>query len=203
MGKNRRTITIVGLMLCVVAVLVGLQIGRRMQHKLDTLDSEVKARRYDMNRANQEIQEKAHYVKKWKRIKGLLQKTVEERQLEFDAYLIKLAGDSRVVIRQKYYSDSAMENHLEDKTLNCNLKLDCKIEELADFIALLDQEKDWLLRIENLTVKTVDRSSFGASTFGFELPTTKDIQADMVVSMPAASSQREIMDLNESFKSTL
>jgi hypothetical protein len=189
-------------MLCVAAVLVGRQIGRRMQNKLDALDREVEARRNDMHRANQEIQEKTLYVEKWKRITGLLQKTLQERQLEFGAYLIKLASDSSVLIRQTVYNDSAMENHSEYKTLNCTLKLDCKIGELADFIAILDQEKDWLLRIENLTVKTVDRSSFGASTFGSELPSTKDIQVDMVISIPAASAKKEIIDLNETSKNT-
>ena len=181
MGKNRRTITILGLMLCVVAVLVGRQIGRRMQNKLDALDSEISTCQSDKDRANREIQVKTHYVEKWDRIKGLLQKTVQERRLNFDAHLIKLADDSGVVIRQKDYSDLPMKD----------LKVDCKIGELADFIALLDQEKDWLLRIENLIVNTADRSSFGARTFETELPSTKDIQVDMVVSIPTASSEEE------------
>ena len=189
-------------MLCVVAVLVGRQIGRRMQNKLDALDSKISTCQSDKDRANREIQEKTHYLEKWGLIKGLLQKTVEERQLEFDAYLIKLASDSSVVIRQKDYSDSTMENHLEYKTFNCDLKLDCKIEELADFIALLDQEKDWLLRIENLTVKT-ERSSFSPSTFVSELPSTKDLQVDMVVSMPAASSEEETTEPKGLSKGTL
>ena len=191
MGKNRRTITILGLMLCVVAVLVGRQIGRRMQNKLDALDSEISTCQSDKDRANREIQVKTHYVEKWDRIKGLLQKTVQERRLNFDAHLIKLADDSGVVIRQKDYSDLPMKDHTEFRILNCNLKVDCKIGELADFIALLDQEKDWLLRIENLIVNTADRSSFGARTFETELPSTKDIQVDMVVSIPTASSEEE------------
>ncbi len=181
---------------------MGRLIGQRMKNKLDTLDHEVEARRADMNRANQEIQEKTHYVEKWKRIKGLLQKTEQERKLEFDAYLIKLAGDSGVVIRQKDYSDSTLENHLEYKTFNCNLKLDCKIEELADFIAMLDREKDWLLRIESLTVKTVDRSLVGTSTFVSELPSTKDLQVDMVISIPATSSKPETTETKETIKNT-
>jgi hypothetical protein len=203
MSKSRRTITILGLVLSVGAILVGREIGRRMQNKLDALDREISTCQAEKDRANREIQMKTHYVGKWGRIKALLQKTVQERQLEFDAYLIKLAGDSGVVIRQKDYNDSAMENHLENKTLNCNLKLDCKIGELADFIAMLDQEKDWLLRIENLTVKTADRSSFGTSTFVSELPSTKDIQADMVVSIPAASSKKEMNDSTETSKDML
>ena len=189
-------------MLCVVAVLVGRQIGRRMQNKLDALDSEISTCQSDKDRANREIQVKTHYVEKWDRIKGLLQKTVQERRLNFDAHLIKLADDSGVVIRQKDYSDLPMKDHTEFRILNCNLKVDCKIGELADFIALLDQEKDWLLRIENLTVKT-ERSSFSPSTFVSELPSTKDLQVDMVVSMPAASSEEETTEPKGLSKGTL
>ncbi len=189
-------------MLCVAAVLLGRQIGRRMQNKLDALDSEISTCQSDKDRANREIQEKTHYVEKWGRIKELLQKTVEEQKFEFDAYLIKLESDSSVVIRQKDYSDLPMKDHTEFMILNCNLKVDCKIEELADFLAMLDQEKDWLLRIENLTVKT-ERSSFGTSTFASDLPSTKDIQADMVVSIPAASSEEETMEPKELSTGTL
>jgi len=203
MGKSKRTITILGLMLCVVAVLVGRQIGRRMQNKLDALDSEISTCQSDKNLANREIQAKTHYVEKLSRIKGLLQKTVEERKLEFDAHLIKLADNSGVVIRQKEYSNLPMKDYTEFRILNCNLKVDCKIGELADFVAKLDQEKDWLLRIESITVKSVDRSSFSTSTYVSELPSTKDIQVDMVVSIPAASSKKEMIDPAETSKNTL
>jgi hypothetical protein len=191
MNLSRRTITLLGLFLCVATVLVGRQIGRRMQDKLDVLDSEISACRNDMDQANQEIQDKTHYVEKWGVIQKVLLQTVEEGQLEFDAYRIKLANDSGVVIREIAYSNLPMEGHSKFKILNCNLKLDCKIGELASFIALLDQEKDWLLHIESVNVKKAERSSFSATTFTSDLPSTKDIQADIVVSMPAAAAEKE------------
>jgi len=203
MSQSRKTVTIFGLFLCVAAVLVGRQIGRRMQYKLDALDSEISLRRNKMNQDNREIQVKTHYVKKWDRIKGLLQKTVQERQLEFDAYLIKLAEDSGVVIREKDYTDAPMENQSEFYILNCNLKLDCKIEELAEFAAMLDREKDWLLRIESLIVKTAERSAFAATTYSTDLPSSKDIQVDMAVSLPAAAVKKETEDSKGISKATL
>ena len=203
MVRSRKTITVFGVLLCVAAVLAGRQIGRRMQNKLDVLDREVETRQREINQANREFQAKTHYVKKWDRVQGLLQKTVQERQLEFDPHLIKLAEDSGVVIREKGYTDAPMENHLEFNILNCNLKLDCKIGELADFVAMLDREKDWLLRIENLIVKTAERSTFGASTYSTDLPSTKDIQVEMVASMPAASAKKESVEPKAISKKTL
>jgi len=162
-----------------------------MQDKLDVLDSEISACRNDMDQANREIQDKTHYVEKWGVIQNLLLQTVEEGQLQFDTYRIKLANDSGVVIREVAYSNLPMEGHPEFRILNCNLKLDCKIDELASFIALLDQEKDWLLRIESVNIKTAERSSFSTTPFTADLPSTKDIQADIVVSMPAAVAEKE------------
>ncbi|MBN1844063.1 MAG: hypothetical protein JW810_00140 [Sedimentisphaerales bacterium] len=188
MNPSKRNITILGLLLCVAAVLLGQQISRRMQNKLDELDRSIASRRADLNQANREIQDHTRFVTQWNSIKGFLDEPVEERQRQFSAYLQKLEIDSGVLITsQSPFNARPMENNPRFQILSCTLNLSCDLKSLVDFLALLDQEDQWLLRIENLTVKARDRGAYAPGRFATDLPAPTDITVDMVVSIPAAA----------------
>jgi len=162
MTRRKRYITILVLIVCAGALLIGYQLALQMRRYLIKQDDAISARNTRLVDATREIETNEPYVEKWDRIKGFQDELVEERQNDFTAYLQSLATQSNIVYEiLDPLSGQPMDEAPQFQVLKFKLKFSTDLEQLVQFLAQLDSSER-LLRVENPRITSKQRSGYGS-----------------------------------------
>ena len=184
--------------LSVVAVFVGQRLGMRMLNYLDEQGNRIEELNSELRQALERTEEYRCCLDQWESIRGLLEKTIEDRQQRFNAYLEDIEKQSGVFVTSR--SPFSMRDMTADpgfKLVNCNLGITCDLNSLVELLALWDADDKHLFRVESVSIspRTTYMSPGIRTRHVSRLLTTTDLTVDITVTIPSEAPREEAVEL--------